>query len=236
MSICPSKDLHSVFVDGELPVQFQAEYLAHIESCPICKETVEKLQTLRSSFANDSQNIKLSSQQIEDGYKKLEQRLNFKRVTTASTPRFEFSQFIPMMNRLVPAVAAALIIALFLPIGIKKAFSPNSGNSFSQDSIAQVWDAQNSINLNQTLTSQIVSSAMAENRASLIETAENLRNVNLENIINENSSANIYAPLEEIICSSSSPFKNVYNSQQNQYNVVYSPFAGFNSITTKRFA
>ena len=225
MSICPSKDLHSVFVDGELPLQFQQEYLSHLENCPICKRTVEKLQQIRNNFALDSNNIKLSSQQIENGYQKLEQMLTFKKITTASAPRFNFSQFIPMMNRLVPAVAAALIIALFLPVGIKKAFTSNHINSASQDNIAQVWDS--SINLNQTLASQVVASVLAENKASLLETAENLRNVNLESIISENSSANIYAPIEEIIGGSSSPFKNVYNSQQNQYNVIYSPFAGF---------
>ncbi|MBP5452686.1 MAG: zf-HC2 domain-containing protein, partial [Treponema sp.] len=47
MSTCPEKDIHSIYLDNELPAAYVADYEAHVESCPECKAQLEKLRMLR---------------------------------------------------------------------------------------------------------------------------------------------------------------------------------------------
>ncbi|MCR5698051.1 MAG: hypothetical protein K6G52_00260 [Treponemataceae bacterium] len=215
MSICPSNDIHSVFVDGELPEEFKEEYLSHVASCDKCKNVLETMKFLRHSLIQDKDSIILSKAHIDKGYEKLEDLLDFKKVTA----HLDFSKFVPLINRLVPAVAAALLIAFILPVGIKKAFAPQ----YSADYISQILSNQSPFSA-QTISSVIEQ----ENSTSLIKSAQYLTSMNLENIIEYKSeSQNIYAPTENIISPNSTEFINVYNSDQNLYNVTYSPFIGF---------
>ena len=43
MSFCPSKDIHSVYLDGELPENYKAEYELHISHCEKCRKELEQL-------------------------------------------------------------------------------------------------------------------------------------------------------------------------------------------------
>ena len=160
------------------------------------------------------------STKIETGFAKLEQAMKFKKVTSVASHKLNFSQFMPMVTRLVPAVAAALIIALVLPIGLSRAFNTNSNSNELNEVayISHILEPKNSLNVKDVLSNEQVS---------LIKTTENLKNVDLENIVTGNSSSNIYASVEDIINSSSSNFSNVYKSDKNLYNVAYSPFVGF---------
>jgi len=215
MSICPSNDIHSVFVDGELPEEFKEEYLSHISSCDKCKKVLETMKCIRHSLIQDKDSIILSKAHIDKGYEKLEDMLDFKKITS----HLDFSKFTPLINRLVPAVAAALLIAFFLPVGLKRAFAPQ----YSADYISQILSTQSPFNA-QTISSVIEQ----ENSTSLIKSAQYLTSINLENIIeNKTETHNIYAPTENIISPNSTEFINVYNSNQNLYNVTYSPFIGF---------
>ncbi len=215
MYFCPDSDIHSVFVDGELPDEFKEEYLSHIASCPKCQKIVKRMQSIRASFIQDKNDITLSPEQIENSYKKLESMLDFKRITSG----LDFSKFTPLINRLVPAVAAAVLIVMFLPVGLKKVFAPQ----YSSDYISQVWNTQNMIS--ETSLSNLFNEQLS---TSLVKSTEYLTNVNLENIIsNNNESTNLYKPVQKIINTNSPDFSNVYNSEQNLYNVTYSPFVGF---------
>ena len=44
MSFCPSKDIHSVYLDGELPENYKAEYELHISHCEKCRKELEQLK------------------------------------------------------------------------------------------------------------------------------------------------------------------------------------------------
>ena len=44
MSFCPSKDIHSVYLDNELPEVYKAEYEAHIAVCQtVCDRHAESV-------------------------------------------------------------------------------------------------------------------------------------------------------------------------------------------------
>ena len=54
MSFCPSDDIHSVYLDGELPENFKLEYESHLQSCPECQKKLEQLKKVHQFFEMDS--------------------------------------------------------------------------------------------------------------------------------------------------------------------------------------
>ena len=59
MSICPNKDLHSVYLDNELPESYKAEYEKHVADCPKCQAELKKLKAVRNLFADDRNTLNL---------------------------------------------------------------------------------------------------------------------------------------------------------------------------------
>ena len=57
MSFCPSKDIHSVYLDNELPEIYKAEYEEHLKNCPQCQKELEKIRALHKMFTSDSVSI-----------------------------------------------------------------------------------------------------------------------------------------------------------------------------------
>ena len=50
MYTCPEKDIHSVYIDNELPEAYIAEYEAHVKNCPKCAAELALLRNLNSVF------------------------------------------------------------------------------------------------------------------------------------------------------------------------------------------
>ncbi|MCR4789898.1 MAG: hypothetical protein K5839_02340 [Treponemataceae bacterium] len=223
MSICPSKDIHSVYIDGELPEEFKSEYLAHVEVCSKCKEELNRLKALRQAFAQDRENIKLTQEQLDRGYEKLEDMLNFKKVTT----HLDFSKFYPLINRLVPAMAAAILIVCFLPMGM---------NRLKRQSQELDYVSKNSkieARFEKAFDNAIEAAFDYKNSGSLIKSTEYLATVDLEKILQErlqnpsNIYSNLHTSIQTGIQAHNAAFINVYNTQENLYNEEYSPFVGF---------
>ena len=40
MSTCPEQDMHSVYLDGELPQKYALDYESHLTSCQRCREVI----------------------------------------------------------------------------------------------------------------------------------------------------------------------------------------------------
>ncbi len=47
---CPENDIHSIYLDGELPQNFVKDYEAHLASCPKCAAKLEKLKKIRAAL------------------------------------------------------------------------------------------------------------------------------------------------------------------------------------------
>ena len=113
MSFCPSKDIHSVYLDNELPEIYKAEYESHIASCPKCKAELERLRGLRAVLASDSDSLNPPADFLDKSYERLmikmsyakntgikaERKINFRTITYAAS-----------------GVAAAAILAVVLPL------------------------------------------------------------------------------------------------------------------------
>ena len=66
MSTCPEKDIHSIYLDGELPASYVAEYEAHVNACPSCQATLERLRRIRRVFAKDAETMELTKEQMDE--------------------------------------------------------------------------------------------------------------------------------------------------------------------------
>ena len=111
MSICPENDIHSVYLDGELNSPYKEQYLEHLQNCASCTEKLNKLKSVQGILREDSKNISLSDEQLAESYQKLSTLLKFRNVTKKST-----NSPLVFLNKVIPAMAAALIIAVVLPI------------------------------------------------------------------------------------------------------------------------
>ena len=111
MSICPENDIHSVYLDGELNSPYKEQYLEHLQNCASCTEKLNKLKSVQGILRADSKNISLSDEQLAESYQKLSTLLKFRNVTKKST-----NSPLVFLNKVIPAMAAALILAVVLPI------------------------------------------------------------------------------------------------------------------------
>ncbi len=131
MSFCPSKDIHSVYLDNELPEIYKAEYESHIASCPKCKAELERLRGLRALLTSDDnapsgdfldksyERLMIKMSYAKNTGKKAENRLNFRTVTYAAS-----------------GLAAAAILALVLPLRAGKLSGEAGASSIASAQIS----------------------------------------------------------------------------------------------------
>lgn len=50
MYTCPTDDIHSIYLDGELPDIYRKEYEAHIKTCSECEKKIAKAANAAKSI------------------------------------------------------------------------------------------------------------------------------------------------------------------------------------------
>ncbi len=134
MSFCPNKDIHSVYLDNELPEIYRAEYESHINSCPECRSRLEKLRAAHNLLAADSKNITPDSHYMNQSFERLSVRMSYAKTTRKST--------VPSLSALrytIPAVAAAAVFGLIIPLRMAEA--PNMMNSTTAQFVSHTASA-----------------------------------------------------------------------------------------------
>lgn len=107
--MCPGKDIHSLYIDGELSQEYKQRFEEHLQTCPACTQQQEIYLKMRQHVRTDATNYNQ-----EDGYMRLMARLSYKTVV-APEKRFSFRSG---FRRFAPVMAAALLFALFFPFNI----------------------------------------------------------------------------------------------------------------------
>ena len=135
MSTCPENDIHSVYIDGELPEAYIADYEAHIASCPECRAKLEKLKATRRMFSDSLQNDRLSSKFtsrfMDESFKRLEARMSYSKVTKKShvlMPGLE--KFTGAVKYAAAGAVAAVAVLVIMPAGQNKASRQTAQNGF----------------------------------------------------------------------------------------------------------
>ncbi len=113
MFTCPTNEIHSLYLDNELPLSHKEQYEAHLASCEKCKAQLEKLRSLRGLFAKDSDAISPDKAFMDASYERLMLKMKYSKTSgRLYKPARRVWKFA------VPALAAAAALALIIPIGL----------------------------------------------------------------------------------------------------------------------
>ncbi len=115
MSTSLEKDLHSVYIDGEMPESFVSQYESIVSSSEIEKKKLEKMQRLHSLLQEDSGEKTVSDQFIEESFERLETKMRYsKTVSFASDQKSFVTPFVKYASSF--AAAAAVFAVIFIPV------------------------------------------------------------------------------------------------------------------------
>jgi hypothetical protein len=127
MSTCPDKDIHSIYIDNELPAAYVAEYEAHVKSCPRCQAQLNRLRAFRQTFSGDAKNMMLSQAALDAGFERLQARLSYSKVTGRNVHPFaEALKTSPTVRTIAGAAVAAAVVAIILPVRMTTKSSTNA--------------------------------------------------------------------------------------------------------------
>ena len=113
MSTCPSNDIHSVYLDNELPETYVALYESHIKSCPKCAAKLASLRAVSAVFRSEADGMTLDKASLDKSWERLQVRLSYSK-TTKRVYRFSEHDF----RYAFSAAAAAAIFALIIPVRV----------------------------------------------------------------------------------------------------------------------
>lgn len=133
MSTCPSKDLHSVYLDNELPEMYREEYEAHIRTCTNCQKQINALRAVHYMFAKDDKEITPDSTYLNQSYERLMIKMKY-RNTVVKADEGKKTGNLRKISYFVSAVAAAAIFATVLPVSL------NSKHKINDSYIPKVTD------------------------------------------------------------------------------------------------
>jgi len=110
MSTCPTKDIHSLYLDNEMPEIYKTEYESHLNNCPKCRAQLERLKSLRELLMSDSQD-ELSSEALDKSFERLQLKMKYAK----NTGRAEKNNSVNF-KYFIPAAAAAAVLAIVIPV------------------------------------------------------------------------------------------------------------------------
>ena len=109
MYTCPTDDIHSVYLDGELPNVYLQQYEAHTKTCAGCAKKLESLRAVRKLLRKDSDALTLDAIAMEESFKRLGTKLRYSKNTAKA---YAFPKSLS-----IPAAAAAAAFITLLPFG-----------------------------------------------------------------------------------------------------------------------
>ena len=81
MSSCPTDDIHSIYLDNELPPVYANQYEQHLKICPKCEAKLDLLKKNHFALQSDAQNIRLDKIFLDDSFERLKTKLRYSKNT-----------------------------------------------------------------------------------------------------------------------------------------------------------
>ncbi len=156
MSKCPGNDIHSLYIDNELPTTYKIEYETHLVSCEHCRNQFQRYQAMRNQLsALEDLN------ELTGNYERLKTELRFR----TNSAKGSVNQTMLFVRKFSPILVAAAVVAVFLPVisfmtkttGTQNNFNPiyASNDSLINDLALQVsLLSQNQMKLKETLNNR----------------------------------------------------------------------------------
>lgn len=139
MSSCPTDDIHSIYLDNELPPVYMQQYEQHLKICPKCEAKLNALKENHLVLQSDSQNIHLDSIFLDTSFERLQTKLHYSKNTDLKTKKN-----VPFTNYIIPfALAAAVFAAVILPVQFTEKAGQKSENPQNFAKITPIERPQN---------------------------------------------------------------------------------------------
>lgn len=152
MSFCPTKDIHSVYLDNELPENYKAEYELHLKNCTACQKELERIKSLRNMLSADAKAITPDSHFMEQSFERLQIKMAYSK-NSAKSKKTGVSNY----KYYITAAAAAAVVALVVPLRLKSSPVPaNQEVPFAVASAVNTVVPMTNVN-NSTITANNVS-------------------------------------------------------------------------------
>ena len=126
MSTCPENDIHSLYLDNELPQSYREEYEAHIKTCPKCAKKLESLKMIQNDLREESKEYTMTEQMLDESYERLMAKLSYSNTLKKLESKKKYS-IKGISKYVLTGVAAAAIVTVVMPVkGKKNNISVNS--------------------------------------------------------------------------------------------------------------
>lgn len=117
MSTCPEKDLHSIYLDGELPKEFLKEYETHVAGCEKCRAELENLKVLSAAFREEALSIKLDQNYLDQSFARLQTKMRYKENSIRCEKPYAVRPYVRWVSGF--AAAAAVFALVFTPLSLR---------------------------------------------------------------------------------------------------------------------
>lgn len=139
MSTCPENDIHSVYLDGELPEEFIAEYESHVASCPECSAKLEKLTRISGILRADAKSVVFSGKELDDSFARLQAKMSYSSFKRNFDGReknsFGFKKF-HGIQCFAAGIAAAAAVAFIIPRNSKQHYEGQKFEPVARTSVS----------------------------------------------------------------------------------------------------
>lgn len=109
MSTCPTNDIHSIYIDGELPLNYREEYESHVANCKICAKKLEQVRKIQGFFLADRKTICLDDCFVDESFRRLSTKLRYAKNVSTSENVHKF----PGIKVVGYGAAAAVVLMAF---------------------------------------------------------------------------------------------------------------------------
>lgn len=117
MSFCPSKDIHSIYLDDEMSAEIKIQYENHVNGCVECQKELARLRAVRNLFVEDLQND-LNSEFLDKSFERLQLKMKYSNnIKKIKKSNFVFEK--PKFIYAVSGIAAVALFALFVPFRLR---------------------------------------------------------------------------------------------------------------------
>lgn len=115
MSTSPEKDLHSVYIDGEMPENFISRYEDEISRDEKAKAELEKMRSLHNLFQEDAKSKSVDKIFAEQSFERLKTKMSYSKTLKLAEKKPSF--ITPIAKYTASFAAAAAVFAfVFIPV------------------------------------------------------------------------------------------------------------------------
>ena len=83
MYSCPTDDIHSIYLDKELPFEYQKLYEEHIRGCPECSRKLERMKKIKEFLSSDCRNCTPDENFTEQSFERLKTKCDILKILSA---------------------------------------------------------------------------------------------------------------------------------------------------------